>query len=73
MARRRFFNRSKSTDTTPAPAAPARQRNPRQAKWYNRLALILLVLTPILFICYLLILIDQTFRLNPFPPSTPQA
>ncbi len=73
MARRRFFNRSKSTDTTPAPAAPARQRNPGQVKWYNRLALIFLLLTPLLFICYLLILINPTFLLNPFPPRTAQA
>ncbi len=67
MARRRFFNRSKSTDA--APATRSRQRNPGQAKWYNRLALLLLLLTPVVFICYLLIFMDPALPFNPLPPN----
>jgi hypothetical protein len=68
---RRLFNRSKSTDAVPA--TRSRQRKPGEAKWYNRLALILLLLTPVVFICYLLIFINPALLLNPFPPSTAQA
>ena len=76
MARRRFFKRSKSeaipqqTSETASGALPAkpRQRKQEQATWYNRLALILLLLTPVVFVCYLLIFMIPTLPLNPFPP-----
>jgi hypothetical protein len=76
MARRRFFRRSKSeaipqpTPETAGGALPAkpRQRKQEQATWYNRLALILLLLTPVVFVCYLMIFMIPTLPLNPFPP-----
>ena len=81
MARRRFFKRSQSEDTT-EPAAEAvtetppeqpQQRKPGQSVWYNRLALILLLLTPVVCVCYLLIFMIPTLPLNPFQPYTTQA
>jgi len=73
MARRRFFTRSKSEaasagDASGAPPARPRRRKRKQAVWYNRLALLLLVLTPIVLACYLLIFLIPTLPLNPFPP-----
>ncbi len=69
MARRRFFKQSKSA-SVPAGTSSAspRQRQRRQSVWYNRLALILLLLTPVVLACYLLIFLIPAFPLNPFPP-----
>ncbi len=75
MARRRFFKRSKS-ETARAESAPhdagatprPRRRNRKPSVWYNRLALLLLLLTPIVLACYLLIFLVPTLPLNPFPP-----
>ena len=74
MARRRFFKRSKSdaADAGSAPdnagQTPPPPRKRKQSVWYNRLALLLLVLTPIVLACYLLIFLIPTLPLNPFPP-----
>ncbi len=76
MARRRFFNRSESEAARAEPARsnagkipPSRSRQRRQQLvWYNRLALLLLLLTPIVLACYLLIFLIPTSPLNPFPP-----
>lgn len=72
MARRRFFKRSKSEDSAAAiaspPAQPRRRRRPQPARWYNRLAALFLLLSPIVFGCYLLIFMMPTLPLNPFPP-----
>lgn len=73
MARRRFFKRSKSQGAAAvsAPigtAAPRRRRNPQQAPWYNRLSVMLLVLTLVFAACYLAIFLNPAFFLNPFPP-----
>ena len=77
MARRRLLNRSKS-EASSAGAASAGTRAESQAKlrrgaqkqsaWYNRLSLILLLLTPVVLACYLLIFMIPTLPLNPFPP-----
>ena len=77
MARRRFFKRSKAEDTagvadpieTAAPP-PARNRrnNQKQSPFYNPLALTLLILTLGIAACYLVIFLNPTFGLNPFPP-----
>jgi hypothetical protein len=77
MARRRFFKRSKSQDPAaesapieavePPPAQP-RRRKQKQSVWYDRLALILLLLTPVVLGCYLLIFMIPGLPLNPFPP-----
>jgi len=82
MARRRFFKRSKSQDpavdaapietAAPPPAKPRRTKQ-KQAVWYNRLALLLLLLAPVVFVCYLLIFLDPAFKLNPFPPQSQAA
>ena len=77
MARRRFFNRSKSEAVSAGTSADgpyntspasARQRKRGQSIWYNRLALILLLLTPVVLACYLLIFLIPALPLNPFPP-----
>ncbi len=75
MARRRFFKRSESevalTQSSPASSGatpPSRLRKRKQSVWYNRLALLLLLLTPIILACYLLIFLIPTLPLNPFPP-----
>jgi len=72
MARRRFFIRSKSeavsADAASDTPARPRQRKWKQAAWYNRLALLLLLLTSIVFVCYLLVFLIPTLPLNPFPP-----
>lgn len=77
MARRRFFKRSESEtasaesvwgDAGGAPLAQPRRRKQKQSVWYNRLALLLLLLTPVVFLCYLLIFLIPTSPLNPFPP-----
>lgn len=70
---RRLFQRSKSADA-PLPkrvstSTRARPRQPGQGKWYNRLAALLLLLTPVMFVCYLLIFLSPTLPLNPFPPK----
>jgi hypothetical protein len=79
MARRRFFKRSKSQEpavestpieTTASPAAQPRRRNPKQSPWYNRLSWVLLILTLVIAACYLLIFLNPTFFLNPFPPQS---
>jgi hypothetical protein len=79
MARRRFFKRSKAQDMADSsdpiePAAPSsakpRGGKRQQAAWYNRLSVILLVLALVIGACYLLIFLNPTFLLNPFPPST---
>ena len=82
MARRRFFKRSKSKDAA-AESAPGevietppgqpRRRKREQSKWYNRLALLLLLLTPVVFVCDLLIFMIPTLPLNPFPPQSQAA
>ena len=70
---RRLFNRSKSTDAPPPARAAAstrsRQRQPGAGKWYNRLAGLLLLLTPVVLACYLLIFINPALRLSLFPPN----
>jgi hypothetical protein len=79
MARRRFFKRSKSQNSAaelapidgPQPRpAKSRRRQREQSAWYNRLALVLLLLTPVVFVCYLVIFMVPAFPLNPFPPYT---
>ena len=69
MARRRFFKRSESEtasaesvwgDAGGAPPAQPRRRKQKQSVWYNRLALLLLLLTPVAFLCYLLIFLIPT-------------
>jgi hypothetical protein len=74
MARRRFFKRSKSeadsaesARSETSPAQPRRRRR-EQSPWYNRLALSLLLLTLVVFVCYLLIFMIPTLPLNLFPP-----
>ena len=79
MARRRFFQRSKSEAASAGPSpeemydppstAP-RQRTRERSVWYNRLALIFLLLTPVVLVCYLLIVLIPALPLNPFPPYT---
>jgi hypothetical protein len=82
MARRRFFKRSKSEDTAvesapleaaEPPSAKPRLRNQKQSAWYNRLALILLVLVLVIAACYLVIFLNPAFFLNPFPPQSQAA
>ena len=77
MARRRFFKRSTSEDvsagTSPAgghdpSSVSPRRRKREQSVWYNRLALVLLLLTPVVLVCYLLIFLIPALPLNPFPP-----
>jgi len=77
MARRRFFQRSKSEtalaetapdDASETPPAQPRRHKRKQSVWYNRLALLLLLLTPIVLGCYLLLFLIPTLPLNPFPP-----
>lgn len=76
MARRRFFKRSKSEAASAGSAqsealsAQPRRRGREQSPWYNRLALILLLLTFLVSVCYLLIFIIPALPLNPFPPYT---
>jgi hypothetical protein len=82
MARRRFFKRSKSeaaldgsapeSSAETAPTQP-RRRKREQSAWYNRLSVLLLVLTAVVFVCYLLIFFAPTLPLNPFPPSAQAA
>jgi hypothetical protein len=77
MARRRFFKRSKEQDAAdssdpiepaaPSPAKPRRGKR-QQAAWYNRLSAILLVLALLIGACYLMLFLNPTFLLNPFPP-----
>jgi hypothetical protein len=82
MARRRFFKRSKSQDpavesvpieTVAPPPAKPRRRKQEPSKWYNRLALILLLLTVMISACYLLIFMIPSLPLNPFPPQAQAA
>jgi hypothetical protein len=77
MARRRFFKRSKSQDPTAAsdpieaaepPPINPRRRNQKQSVWYNRLAVVLLVLALVIGACYFVIFLNPQFGLNPFPP-----
>ncbi len=77
MARRRFFKRSKSPDPavepTPIepvspPAAKSRRSKQGRGAWYNRLGLLLLILSAVVFVCYLIIFLNPTAGLNPFPP-----
>jgi hypothetical protein len=74
---RRLFKRSKtnaaSQDTGATPRAKPRRNSPKQSAWYNRLSLILLLLTPIVFVCYLLIFTIPSLPLNPFPPQAQAA
>lgn len=78
MARRRFFKRSKSqdpaVDAEPIEAAEPPRVKPRRRKpqspWFDRLALILLLLTPLVAGCYLLIFMIPALPLNPFPPQS---
>ena len=70
---RRLFKRSKSENTAKSKTAPARRSKPGPAKWYNRLASILLLLTPVVFGCYLLIFMIPGLPLNPFPPIAQRA
>ena len=44
------------------------KRSNSESAWYNRLALILLLLTPVVLVCYLLIFLIPASPLNPFPP-----
>jgi hypothetical protein len=50
--------------------APARSASPRRrpAIWYDRLAVLLLLITLVVFVCYLLIFLNPASPLNPFPP-----
>lgn len=76
MARRRFFKRSKSADVMDpneslaeaSAAPPAKEAAPDRSSLYNRLAWAFLILTPLVFLCYLLIFMVPAIFFNPFQP-----
>jgi hypothetical protein len=74
MARRRFLKkRSKSEEVVDSGDLLVEESvkstaAPDRSQLYNRLAGALLILTPLLFLCYLLIFMVPTLPINPFKP-----
>ena len=71
MAKRvRWFNQSRSESKDDAPQLKVAKD---RTNLLNQLTLLFIVLTPIVFVCYLLILIDPQLPINPLPPIVPQS
>jgi hypothetical protein len=74
MARRRFLKKQAKSEEVEESEEPLSEDStepvavPDRSQLYNRLAGALLILSPLLFLCYLLIFMVPTLPINPFKP-----
>ncbi len=64
----RLFNQSRHAEAPVDAQADDATIAKERTQLFNQLTLLLLVLTPLVLLCYVLILIIPTFPLNPLPP-----